>query len=488
MKAIVSGLLFVFTFSLFAQEKGVSPILNSPIPNTQSTYAVVVGISDYQDEDIPDLRFADKDALAFAGFLQSPAGGSLDEDHLKVFINEKATVAQFAVALDWLWEVVKENDRVIIYFSGHGDVERKSITQPGYLLCWDAPARVYMAGGAFNVRDLNDVVSTLSLQNKAKVILITDACRAGKLSGSGVGGAQATAANLSKQFANEVKILSCQPDEYSIEGEQWGGGRGAFSYHLLDGLSGMADRNSDATVNLMEIRSYLEENVSTEVAPHSQLPMTVGNGREKLTDVFPEILAQLKQGKKGQLQLFTSTESRGIEEEVLLAADSNIVEMYLAFQESLESKNFLCDSSEICTDFYYEKLSQEPQLERLHSSMRRNYAAALQDDAQQVLNNILNQSIKQAIESSKTKSDKYEPYPRYLERAAELLGPDHYMYKILKARKLYFEGRLISYRKDFSNVYDRRLAALEKYRAAIKLQKDMPHVYKLLQRRILQGS
>ena len=40
--------------------------------NQNSTYAVVVGISDYQDEDIPDLRFADKDALAFAGFLQSP--------------------------------------------------------------------------------------------------------------------------------------------------------------------------------------------------------------------------------------------------------------------------------------------------------------------------------------------------------------------------------------------------------------------------------
>ena len=95
---------------------------------------------------IPDLQFAHRDAEAFAGFLQSPAGGSLDEDHLKVLINEKATGAQFAMALDWLWEVVQENDRVIIYFSGHGDVEKKSITQPGYLLCWDAPSRVYMAG------------------------------------------------------------------------------------------------------------------------------------------------------------------------------------------------------------------------------------------------------------------------------------------------------------------------------------------------------
>lgn len=63
------------------------------------TYAVVVGISNYQDEAIPDLQFADRDAAAFARFLQSPAGGSLDEDHLKLLTNEAATTAQFDAAL-----------------------------------------------------------------------------------------------------------------------------------------------------------------------------------------------------------------------------------------------------------------------------------------------------------------------------------------------------------------------------------------------------
>ncbi|MCF8243521.1 MAG: caspase family protein [Saprospiraceae bacterium] len=122
--------------------------------NGHTTRAVVIGISDYQDEGIPDLRFADRDAEAFAGFLRSPAGGALDEDHLKVLINKQATVAQFAIALDWLMEVAKENDRVLVYFSGHGDVERKSLTQPIYLLCWDAPALVYLAGGAIGTSDV----------------------------------------------------------------------------------------------------------------------------------------------------------------------------------------------------------------------------------------------------------------------------------------------------------------------------------------------
>ena len=106
-----------------------------------SMYAVVVGISDYQNEDIPDLHFADKDATAFAKYLKSPAGGSLTDEHLKILTNEKATTA-----LEWLVEVSKEGDKVIIYFSDHGDVETKTMFQLGYLLTWDSPARtVYMS-------------------------------------------------------------------------------------------------------------------------------------------------------------------------------------------------------------------------------------------------------------------------------------------------------------------------------------------------------
>ncbi|MCB0532273.1 MAG: tetratricopeptide repeat protein [Saprospiraceae bacterium] len=455
-------------FGLTAQERGVSPLsAEASAKAVGTTYAIVIGISDYQDDAIPDLKYAHRDAEAFANFLRSPAGGALDNDHLKVLINEQATQGQFGAALDWLWEVAGEHDRAIIYFSGHGDVERKSITNPGYLLCWDAPARVYMSGGAFDVRSLNDVVSTLALQNKAKVLLITDACHAGKLAGSDINGTQITSQNLAKQFENVIKVLSCQPNEYSIEGEQWGGGRGAFSYHLLDGLYGLADRNADKAVNLMELRGYMEEKVTAEVAPESQLPMVVGDGREKLADVFPDILAQITEGKKGQLQLFNATESRGIEDEVLAVADSNVVAMYLAFKQCLVDKNFLCDSAERCADYYYEKLREEPQLEKLHSGMRRNYAAALQDDAQQVLNEMIKTGLNEYITARKAIRPKYKNYPLYLSRAAELLGADHYMYPVLQARKLYFEAFALN----------SRYKSIPLCREALKWQPDMPHAY-----------
>ena len=439
--------------------------------NSKNTFAVVVGISDYQDKEIPDLRFADKDAEAFANFLRSESGGKLDDDHLKVLLNKEATMAQFATALDWLWEVVKENDQAIIYFSGHGDVEKKSLTQPGFLLCWDAPAHVYMSGGAFALTMLQEVISTLSIQNKAKVLVVTDACRSGKLSGSSINGNQLTNANLAKQYANEIKILSCQPNEYSIEGLQWGGGRGAFSYHLLDGLYGMADNNSDQIVNVMEIGRYLEDHVTMEVAPHSQVPMVIGVKSEKITSVNPTLLASLRKSKEGQMIAFTSTESRGIEEDILQKVDTSIRLLYYEFKKALKERHFFKPHQFNAEDLF-KQLSGIVELGSLQSAMKRNYAAALQDDAQQVMNKWLKTDLSEML-SQKTSAEKYKLYPYYLERAAELLGVNHYMYKVLMARKHFFAGYLLALS---SQNPDNNLGSksIEHFHQALQLQPEFP--------------
>ncbi|MBK7694000.1 MAG: caspase family protein [Saprospiraceae bacterium] len=467
--------IFIFPFYIFSQQKGATPISKIQINENQSknTYAVVVGISDYQDLGIPDLRFADKDAEAFANYLKSKAGGNLDADHLKVLLNEKATVAQFAMALDWLMEVVEENDQVILYFSGHGDVEKKTITQPGYLLCWDAPSRVYLAGGALALPMFQDIITTLSAQNKAKVVVITDACRSGKLAGSSVGGSQITGANLAKQYANEIKILSCQPNEYSIEGEQWGGGRGAFSYHLIDALYGMADNNNDLIVNLQEDGRYIEDHVSAEVAPVSQVPMVLGNRTDALSFVDSKILASLKSGKSNQTTFLSSIDSRGMEADVLAMADTSIRLTYRLFKQALKNKVFL-EPVNACAETYYTQLINEPGLERLHSTIRRNYAAALQDDAQQVINIWLKADVKQL--ECIGKSIRLEPISKLLDKSISLLGENHYMTKALISRKLLFEGVSLS---QTNRNPDKNLAikCISKFKQAILLEPSSPIIW-----------
>ncbi|MBK9108770.1 MAG: tetratricopeptide repeat protein [Saprospiraceae bacterium] len=486
MKLYLILISILTNVSLYSQSKGVSQLqtVNSKLPAT-STYAVVIGISDYQDGGIPDLRFADKDAEAFANYLRSSAGGKLDKDHLKVLINQQATMAQFANALDWLWEICKEGDQAIIYFSGHGDVEKKSLTQPGFLLCWDAPARVYMAGGAFALPMLQEVVSTLSTQNKAMVIVITDACHSGKLAGSEIYGAQLTGQNLARQYANEIKMLSCQPNEYSIEGEQWGGGRGAFSYNLIDGLYGLADGNKDLFVSLQELSRYLEDHVTTEVAPMVQVPMIIGNRITRLSSVDTKFLENLSSGKINQTQIFSPVDSRGMEDEILADMDTTIQELYQLFKIALQDKRLLLPLN-ACANTYYDKLIGESKLQRLHSSMTRNFAAALQDDAQQTMNRWLSIDIHQTVQSgSKNKSenipikvfsDRVKSYPSCLERAAVLLGQDHYLYTTLMARKYFFEGFLLANgnRNPSKEIGEK---AIEKFQQSLQWQAEHPAVF-----------
>ncbi|MBK8556505.1 MAG: tetratricopeptide repeat protein [Lewinellaceae bacterium] len=478
--------LMLLPWGLHAQtEKGITPAAAETAAPTGTTYAVVVGISDYQDPQIPDLRYADKDAEAFAAYLQSTAGGSRDADHLQLLTNQDATAGHIAEALDALLERAKQGDKVVIYFSGHGDVERKTVTQPGFLLAWDAPSRVYMGGGTYSLAFLQEIVTTLSTQNLANVVVITDACHAGKLSGSQIGGAQLTSASLARQYASEVKILSCQPNEFSLEGEQWGGGHGCFSYNLIDGLYGLADRNSDGIVTVGEIDRYLEDHVTAEAAPQSQVPMLLGSKTEKLASVDAKLLANLRQNKSAGLVSFMAVEGRGFEEEVLEKVDSSVRKQFLSFKQAVKDKCFF-EPAGNCAEDYYVQLSQNQALSPLWGAMKRSYAAALQDDAQQTMNAWLKSDPSQSLTGGNTNKSGHIPakvftervmaFPRCLERAADLLGKDHYMYAPLQARKHFFEGYLLT---NGNRNPDQALGekALAQFREALRWQPELPAIY-----------
>ncbi len=467
-------MLFLLTslaFNLMAQ--GTTPLKMGK--GKANLYAVIVGISDYQNEGIPDLRFAHRDALAFMDYLQSNAGGNIQEDHLMVLINEDATTAKIAAAMDWLIEVVEEGDQAIIYFSGHGDVETKTVMQHGFLLTYDSPSTTYIAG-AYPLFYLQSVVSTLSSQKKAQVLLVTDACHSGKLAGSSISGTQVTTAALAKQFANEIKIMSCQPDEYSMEGEQWGGGRGAFSFHLIDGLIGLADHNDDLQISLLELERYLEDRVPAEVAPQSQIPMVVGSKGTSIAFVDTESLDRLIAAKQENTPLMAKVDSRGIEEEVLANVDEATRQLYTDFKKALERGNLLTPPQISGYDLY-QQLIQKESLIRLHSTIKRNLAVAFQEEAQQAVNAYLRADSTEMAQLY-AGDEKYTRFPQYLSKAATLLGDEHYMFNSLKAKQLYFEGLILRLDSEKNGIKEEKLSeALEIQQKALEYEARAPFIY-----------
>ncbi len=479
MRFLIFAALLLLVAPLSAQDtKGAQPSNQKPSnqkPSNQ-TRAVVVGVSDYQHNAIPDLMYAHQDAQAFAGWLQSPAGGNVPENNITLLTNAGATYAAVGTALYSMLDVCKPGERFIFYFSGHGDVEAKISTQPGYLLCHDSPANVYMVG-AFNLRDLQSIVSTLS-ENGVKVVLVTDACHAGKLAGAGIGGTQATAAALSKQIANEVKIMSCQPNEFSLEGEQWGGG--AFSANLLDGLTGLSDRNNDGVVNLFEITRYLQDNVPAQTAPLPQMPMSVGDLQTTLNAVDAAALAGLKTKKSGAVAWISAIGSKGLEDDILAKTDSLTRQRYFDFKKQIAAHVFF-EPRYDCADDLFRELIRLPQLQPLHGLMTRNYAVALLDEVQQAINALLDNDPYEA-NHWRYNPGRYTQYPAYLQRSMELLGEKHYMSRALAAKKLYFEGyNLLKNVGEFQNEPARRDSfksiAREKFLESLQFQPDGAYVF-----------
>jgi uncharacterized caspase-like protein len=435
-------LLFTAVFtSAQPATKGGAPLAGATPFGTISK-ALVIGISNYQDEGIADLKYADRDASEFAAYLKTKSGGGLQTEQIKLLTNEAATTAQIYSALDWLIETCGPDDQALIYFSGHGDVETKTVRQQGFLLAYDTPKTNYMIG-AVRLSDLNGYLESIVQERKARVIVITDACRSGNLAG-GREGASATAAALSSQFQNQVKIMSCQPNELSLEGEQWGGGRGVFSYHLIDGLTGLADTNKDSTVTLMELERYLGNTVPTET-DQQQFPFTVGMKTTKLAQVdMQEMLALM--AKRAQPAQFAPIAPKGLLEDLLAQADTSVQALYEEFLAAVEDQYFLpSDHREgrkpgRSASQLYDQLVKEESLRPVHSLMKRNFAAALQDESQRAINAYLRADQAELAKRWNNEIDRYKTNPVYLSKAASLLGEGHVLHNQLKAKQYYFDG------------------------------------------------
>jgi uncharacterized caspase-like protein len=59
-------------------------------------------------------------------------------------------------------------------------------------------------------------------------------------------------------------IAATADDKMAIEGER---GHGAFTFALLEGLRGKADRNGNGTVEVRELADYVEERLPEMAEP-----------------------------------------------------------------------------------------------------------------------------------------------------------------------------------------------------------------------------
>lgn len=440
----------------FAQNRGGN--ISNTASYTGKTYALVIGISDYRE--LPKLQFADKDATVFASYLKNTLGA--DSNNVTLITNDEANKVNVLTGLVKIKGKVTKGDKFYFYFAGHGDIETE-ISNGGILLLADSYKENYYlnSNGFLHQSDLKNIISQIT-QKDCQVYFITDACHSGSLSG-GKEGAEKSMLALKDAWNNENKIFSRQANEVSMEGKQWGNGRGLFSYHLVDGLAGLADEDGDADgkVSLFELQSYLQKYVRKEAAPGKQTPFVVGNLDNNIAEVKPAMLAQVKDARVNNYPVFASVAGRGT---AINAFDATT---YEAFTNAV-SKNQLVMPERNSALFFYNQLQQSKADENSKAALTQKFVSALFDRSTQIINPLLEG------EASFTTSTNLATAIKEMDKAIEILGVEHYLSNNLKARKLFLEAAQLTFKEGDEKNAGAIATSIKKLTESIQLE---PYAY-----------
>lgn len=504
------GMIQPFAYAQQAGENNKEP----------QTYAVIVGIAGYKEKDIPQLRFANRDANEFAAFLGSKAGGSVPKENITLLVDSGATTGAVIDAIYQLSKTAAAGDLVYFYFSGHGDQEN-TIHKNGYLICYDSPPVNY-AKLALSIDYLNDMANTLSAQTKAKVVLITDACHSGKLAGSKNKGTFLVGNQLRLVRNNEIRITSSAENQLSNENEAWGGGRGVFSYYLINGLKGLADRQKDGIITKDEIRVYLDSALANDPVlkreDRVQTPVIKGSNSFPLAKVDTAVSREAEKEMKLGIAMMQASAPVASNEEMIpfdvqqyffsLLKKINLEEIINAdyTKEELNSNGtnqgekivLLSDldpaelpywiilgvMGKIKSPAGLAKLRELDSLLRINPAMlkkfNRKLAIALDERGQVVINQYL-KGDEAELEKRRyynSYNHGYEVYPQMFKIAWKLTPQDSYFSKILEMKMHYFRG--VSIRLSIPTVKEPMPLieeALEEQKKALALAEDAAYIY-----------
>lgn len=353
---LLSGLvLLIGTSPALAEKRGVQIDGKAPADyiaeQAGKSWAVVIGINEYKN-DIPKLRYAVADAQAVGRELEA-RGFSVT--HL---LDREATRDRILEVLgDDLPTQMKPDDRLLIFYAGHG--ETKTIVggqTMGYLLPVEAQ-REKLHKTAISMGEIKQLAGLLPAKH---VLFVVDVCYGG-IAGQQTRSLPAQTEAYLKQITQEKGrqlITAGGPGQQVVEGPQWG--HSVFTYYLLEGLiKGLADLNHDGVIPTSELYAYLDGRVPA-ASENQQRPekwdlapekgefvfFASATGRPRPSDATPQISGASTEEMATMKQRLEEMERR-LTEQSKSAAPSKPIEEVRArpyaepVQASREKRTFL---------------------------------------------------------------------------------------------------------------------------------------------------
>jgi len=222
-----------------------------------SAVAVVIGNGEYEHE-VPNVKYATRDAQTVRDYLHNTLGYSSSN----IIYKENATLSTlrsvFGSSDNYqgrLYDyVIPGKTDVFVYYSGHGapDVEHGT----SYLL----PVNVSPDDITTNGYAMETLVNNLNRLPARSTTLIVDACFSGNTeSGMIIKGASPVNIRLRESELALRKGTTL----YASRGNQMASWfdrekHGLFTYYVIKGLRGAADKNRDKKITVSELKEYVE--------------------------------------------------------------------------------------------------------------------------------------------------------------------------------------------------------------------------------------
>lgn len=221
--------------------------------------AVVIGVQNYKNKDVPSVEYALNDAQLFKDYLQTALGyqeGNIiylkdptKADLEKVFGTSDNHAGQLS---DY---VIKGKSDVFVYYTGHGAPDLQ--TKKAYFVPSDTDPNYAKLGGY----PLDVFYDNLSRLPARRISVVLDACFSGR-SDKGMIISKASPLMVAPVMPGSDNIdvfSSSKSDEVS----SWYPEKrhSLFTYFFLKGLQGAADKNKDRAITAAELEEYAAENV-----------------------------------------------------------------------------------------------------------------------------------------------------------------------------------------------------------------------------------
>ena len=255
----------IFTWNIYAQsnQKGLklqippNPELEQENLGYKDSWALIIGIDNY--EIYPDLMTAVFGAKKFAEKLKAHFG--FRADHVYELYNKDATKNEIEKYLkDILYKKIGPDDRLIVYFSGHGDIEGKGPNRVGYICPQDADNsnKLYTCISMTSLTDINKRI-------KAKHILyLFDSCFSGM---AFTRGTLPEIPTSEEEYYKKLITTSCRQAITAGTANELvndlgpDGKTSPFTFYLLQGLDELSKSSDFGIITASALGSYIEKKV-----------------------------------------------------------------------------------------------------------------------------------------------------------------------------------------------------------------------------------